>query len=78
MENNSNYGLLLHGDDIKLHRKWFDEMTKLIGIKVVYRAPRPDKHYTTYTEIDGNYEGPLVIGCIFEEHPEQQTLKKLG
>ena len=56
----SKYGLLLT-DDIKLHRNWFKEMCKLIGIKVIYRAPRPDKHYTTYAEIDGNYEGALFI-----------------
>ena len=78
MEKNSDYGLLLHEGDIKLHRKWFMEMVKLIGIKVVYRAPRKDKHYTTYTEIESNYEGPIVVGCIFEDHPQQQTLKKLG
>lgn len=71
------YGLLLT-PDIKLHRKYFEEMTKLLGIKVVYRAPRPDKHYTTYTEIDSNFEKAEVIGCIFDEHPEQQTLKKMG
>lgn len=53
-------------------------MCKLIGIKVVYRAPRPDKHYTIYTEIDSNYEKPMVVGCIFEDHPDQQTLKKIG
>lgn len=78
MDINSNYGLLLHEKDIKLHRKWFEEMCKLIGIKVIYRAPRPDKHYTTYTEIESNYEKPEVISCIFNEHPDQQTLKKLG
>lgn len=72
-----NYGLLLNGD-IKLHRKWFEEMTHLLGINVVYRAPRPDKHYTNYAEIESNYEKPLVVGCIFEEHPDQQTLKKIG
>lgn len=71
------YGLLLT-PDIKLHRKYFEEMTKLLGIKVVYRAPRTDKHYTTYTEIDSNFEKAEVIGCIFDEHPEQQTLKKMG
>ena len=76
--NNLNYGLLLHENDIKLQRKWFKEMCNLIGVKVVYRAPRTDKHYTTYTEIDSNYMQPEVISCIFEEHPEQQTLKKLG
>lgn len=77
VENNSNYGLLLT-PDIKLHRKYFEEMCKLIGIKVVFRAPKPGKHYTTYTEIVSNYEKPEVIGCIFDEHPEQQTLKKIG
>lgn len=76
MEQND-YGLLLN-DNIKLHRRWFIEMTRLIGIQVIYRAPRPDKHYTTYSEIDSNYEKPMRVGCIFEEHPEQQTLKKLG
>lgn len=53
-------------------------MTSLIGINVVYRAPQKDKHYTTYAEIESNYQKPEVVGCIFEEHPEQQTLKKLG
>lgn len=77
MENNSKYGTLINGD-IKLHRNWFKEMCKLIGIQVVYRAPQPNKHYTTYAEIDSNYEKPKIVGCIFEEHPEQQTLKKLG
>lgn len=75
--NESNYGLLLT-PDIKLHRKYFEEMTKLIGIKVAYRAPKPDKHYTTYAEIDSNFEKPIVVGVIFEEHPKQDTLKKLG
>ena len=78
MNNDSNYGLLLNAKDIKLHRRYFKEMCKLIGIKVIYRAPRPDKHYTTYAEIDSNYEAPMAVGCIFEEHPQQQTLKKLG
>lgn len=76
MENNK-FGTLIT-KDIKLHRKWFVEMCNLIGIKVVYRAPKPDKHYTLYTEIESNYEKPQVVGCIFEEHPQQDTLKKLG
>lgn len=71
-------GLLLKGNDIKLHRQYFKEMCNLIGIKVAYRAPRPDKHYTTYAEIESNFEKIEVVGCIFEEHPQQQTLKKLG
>lgn len=71
------YGALL-APDAKIHRKYFEEMCKLIGINVIYRAPRPDKHYTTYAEIDSNYYEPLLEGCIFEDHPNQQTLKKLG
>lgn len=72
-----NYGILINSN-IKLHRTWFKEMTKLIGINVIYRAPKPNKHYTNYAEVEANYEKPQLVGCIFDEHPEQQTLKKLG
>ena len=75
--NNSKYGRLLQ-PSIKLHRPYFNEMVKLLGIQVIYRAPKPDKHYTIYTEIESNYECAESIGCIFEEHPTQQTLKKIG
>lgn len=78
MENKSQYGLLISEKNIKLHRLWFKQMANTIGVKVGYRAPRPDKHYTTYAEVDSNFEKAEVIDCIFEEHPEQQTLKKLG
>ena len=71
------YGKLLT-PDIKLHRKYFDEMVKLLGIQVIYRAPRKDKQWTTYSEISSNYKEPLLIGCIFEEHPTQSTMKKRG
>lgn len=71
------YGKLLT-PDIKLHRKYFDEMVKLLGIQVIYRSPRKDKHWTTYSEISSNYKEPLLIGCIFEEHPTQSTMKKRG
>ena len=71
------YGLLLN-NDIKLHRGYFDEMIRLLGIQVIYRAPLPDKHYTTYAEIESNYAQPILVGCIFDEHPTQQTLKKMG
>jgi len=77
MEDTNQYGILLTSD-IKLHRKYFEEMCKLLGIKCIYRAPRPDKHYTTYTEIESNYFEPILTSCIFEEHPTQQSLKKMG
>ena len=71
------YGTLLT-PDIKLHRLYFKEMVKLLGINVIYRAVKPGKKYTTYAEIDTNFEAPLLEGCIFDEHPTQQTLKKIG
>jgi len=71
------YGKLLT-PDIKLHRKYFDEMVKLLGIQVIYRAPRKDKHWTQYSEISSNYKEPLLVGCLFEEHPTQNTMKKRG
>lgn len=73
----SRYGRLIT-PDIKLHRKWFDEMVRLLGIQVVYRAPRKDKHWTSFAEIEANYQPAMIIGCIFDEHPTQQTMKKIG
>lgn len=77
MQDENKYGILLNSA-AKLHRQYFREMVKLLGIKVLYRAPLPDKHYTTYAEIDSNYAQPIIIGCIFEDHPNQQTLQKMG
>lgn len=71
------YGILLN-KDIKMHRQYFQEMVRLIGINVIYRAPKPDKQYTTYAELESNYEKPILVGCIFNEHLPQQTLRKMG
>lgn len=71
------YGLLLNSN-IKLHRTYFNEMVKLLGIQVIYRAPKADKHWTNYGEIESNYDTPIRVGCIFDEHPNQKTLKKIG
>ena len=71
------YGLLLN-KDIKLHRLYFKEMVKLHGINVIYRSLKEGKKWTTYGEVDANYNQPQLIGCIFDEHPTQQTLKKIG
>lgn len=70
------YGVLLT-PDIKLHRKYFAEMVKLLGIRVIYRSPKKDKTYTTFAELESNYNPPMLVGCIFEEHPTQQTLRKM-
>lgn len=74
---NNKYGALIH-PEIKIHRQYFREMVKMLGIYVLYRKPKKDKHYTTYAEIDSNYEEPILIGCIFDNHPTQQTLRKIG
>lgn len=77
MQDNDNYGLLVNSNTT-LHRRYFNEMARLLGIRVIYRAPTPGKHYTTYAEIESNYQEPKLEYCIFEDHPSQQTLKKLG
>lgn len=72
-----NYGLLLN-QDIKLNRFYFKEMTRLIGIIALYRAVMPGQKWTTYAEIDANYQKAEPVGCIFQEHPDQKTMKKMG
>lgn len=74
----SQYGLLLTEKDILLHRKYFEEFVMLLGVQVIHRAPRPGKSFTTYAEVETNYFEPELVGCIFTEHPDQRTMKKLG
>lgn len=71
------FGTLLTSD-MKLYRKYFDELTKLQGIKVVYYAPKTDKHYTLHGELFSNYQEPEVIGCLFNEYPDQRSMRKKG
>lgn len=72
------FGILLNQHNIKLNRMYFHEMTRLIGVQVIYRAPKVGCHWTTYAEIDSNYQPPELQGVIYEEHPSQNTLKKIG
>lgn len=76
-DNRNDYGLLLN-KDIKLHRQYFKEMVKLLGINCIYKAPRPSKEYDNHGELDSKYYEPKIVGCIFQEHPDQKTLKKQG
>lgn len=75
---NSGYGLLLNKQDILLQRQYFNELVTLLGVQVKHRAPKPSKTYTTYSEIQANYCEPELVGCIFDEHLDQKTMKKLG
>lgn len=79
MDTRDNYtGILLNPDNIKLNRFYFTEMCRLVGIKCLYRAPREDKHYDGYGELDTFYYEPQPIECIYEQNPNPKTMRKLG
>ena len=73
----SNYGLLIT-KDIKLHRAWFKQMAQLHGIKFMYRAPLRGKDYDLHGDLETNYADPIPVFGIFQDHPDQKTLKKMG
>lgn len=76
---NKDTGLLLNKQDIGLFRMWFKQMTELIGLNVLYRAPRETtKEYDGHGELDSLYYEPVVVGVIYNEHVDQKTMKKLG
>lgn len=69
---------MLLNKDITLHRQYFKEMCKLLGINVIYKSLKDGKKWTNYGEVEANYNPPQLVGCIFNEHPDQRTLKKMG
>jgi hypothetical protein len=75
--NKTDYGLLIN-KDIKLHRMWFKQMTALHGINCIYRAPSDNKDYDTRGDLHTGYGPEIIVGCIFQEHPDQKSLKKMG
>lgn len=75
---NKDTGILLNQQNLKLQRFYFEQMVRLIGINVIYRAPRENKTYNGYGELDSFYYEPKQVGCIFVEHPNQYTMRKLG
>lgn len=76
-QNFSNYGLLIN-KDIKLHRAWFKQMTALHGVNCKYRAPLANKEYDAYADLQTGYAPEQVVGCLFDEYPDQKSLKKAG
>lgn len=76
-DNKTNYGILIN-KDIKLHRTWFKQMTALHGINCKYRAPLKNKTYDDYADLQTSYGPEILVGCLFEEHPDQKSLKKAG
>lgn len=76
-DNKADYGLLIN-KDIKLHRAWFKQMTALHGINCKYRAPLKNKTYDMYADLQTGYAPEILVGCLFEEHPDQKSLKRAG
>lgn len=75
---NSDTGVLLDKHNLELQRFYFEEMVRLLGINAIYRAPREGKHYDGYGELTSYFEEPIVVGVVFDEHPTQRTMRKLG
>lgn len=72
------YGLLIN-QNTKIHRRYFNEMVKLLGVQVLYRTPLKTGTYTLHGEFRSNtYSEPIKVGCIFSEHEDQKTSKMLG
>lgn len=76
-DNRTDYGLLIT-KDIKLHRTWFKQMTSLHGINCKYRAPLENKDLDIHGDLQSNYKPAILVGCLFEEHPDQKSLKRAG
>lgn len=76
---NKDTGILLSKKNIELYRAWFKQMVKLIGVYVLYRAPRKEhKEHNLHGELDALYYEPIQVGSLFTEHTDQKTMKKLG
>lgn len=73
----TDYGLLI-GQDIKLYRAWFKQMLALHGINCKYRAPLRNKDHDMQGDLSTEYKPEIIVGCLFEEHPNQKSLKKAG
>lgn len=76
-DSRTDFGLLI-SKDIKLHRAWFKQMVALHGINCKYRAPLPNKDYDILGDLTTGYKPEILVGCLFEEHPTQKSLKKAG
>lgn len=78
MSNNlKDYGLLIT-KDIKLHRAWFKQFTALHGINCKYKAPCKNKDYDVHGDLNTGYMPEILVGCLFNEHPDQKSLRKAG
>jgi hypothetical protein len=77
-DNRTDYGLLLNEKNIKLHRSYFKQMVALHGINCKYSAPLPNKTNDIHGDLQTGYKPDIIVGCLFEEHPNQKSLRKAG
>ena len=68
---------LLTGEDTKLFRSFFKEMTKLRGLKVDYIYP-VDETISIHGQIFPDFSSIFNIDIIFESNPKIKTLKNYG
>ena len=71
------YGILI-SPNIKLYRTWFKQCVALHGINCKYRAPLSNKENDIHGDLQSGYKPEITVGCLFEEHPNQKSLKKAG
>lgn len=76
-DNKTDFGILLN-KDIKLYRTWFKQMVALHGINCKYSAPLPNKTNDIHGDLQASYGPAITVGCLFEEHPNQKSLRKAG
>ena len=74
---NNDYGKLIQVP-IGLMRNYFKEMVSLRGVICQYQYPLINKQYTLQGELDTSYSEPISVGCIFNDHLDQRTARKLG
>ena len=74
---NNDFGVLIT-PQIKLHRKYFVEMVKMLGIKMLYQSPKKGKDFNLQGDLTASYNPPVEVFGILQEHPDQKTLKKMG
>ena len=76
MEHRCDFGRLIT-PDTKLQRQYFKQMVDLIGVYALFESPI-HKDYTQQGELLSKYNSPVRVGCIFSDHIDQTTAKKLG
>ena len=68
---------LLNRDDARIHRAYFQEMTKLIGIQVLYQYVIKQE-LTIHSEDNSTLSQPIQLDILFDENPSQKTLNRMG